>query len=174
MGWHAGPAAFISRTRITVFSGFTAPGVHSRCFNSTHIGIEMVGDYNAEPFDTGDGALVRDNAVFAMATLYRALGLSPADLKFHVDCKLDNHDCPGRNVVKGDMIGRVAMLLSGWHLPAQPAPPTPVASGVDVLALQTKLAALGFYKGGLDGDRGPKTNAALQDFAISTLTKEGK
>lgn len=124
LGWHAGPAAFISRTKITVFSGFTEPGVHSRCFNATHIGIEMVGDYNAEPFDTGDGALVRDNAVFALATLYRALGLSPADLKFHVDCKIDNHDCPGKNVNKSAMIGRVSEAMSKlFGVPDQVKPP---------------------------------------------------
>jgi hypothetical protein len=36
----------------------------------------MVGDYGSEEFNSGDGSLVRDNAVFAMAHLYRKLNLS--------------------------------------------------------------------------------------------------
>jgi hypothetical protein len=86
--------------------------VHSRCFNATHIGIEMVGDYSAEEFNSGDGAQVRDNAVFAMAHLYRALGLSPSGLVFHKECRRDNHDCPGRKVDKADMIRRVFDFLA--------------------------------------------------------------
>lgn len=124
-GWHQGPHLFISRNWINGFSSMLEPGVHSRCFNATHIGIEMVGDYNAEEFNSGDGALVRDNAVFALATLFKAIGVNPSTLLFHVDCKIDNHDCPGKNVHKGDMIGRVAMLMSGGTLPAQPAPLMP-------------------------------------------------
>src|SRR5262252_4880513 len=45
-GWHAGPHLFVSRNFINGFSDLSRPGVHSRCFNSTHIGIEMVGDYD--------------------------------------------------------------------------------------------------------------------------------
>src|SRR4051812_38980705 len=108
MGWHSGPHLFISRNYINGFANILLPGVHSRCFNATHIGIEMVGDYNAEEFDTGDGALVRDNAVFALAVLFRAIDVSPAKLVFHKECKADNHDCPGKNVNKGAMIGRVS------------------------------------------------------------------
>lgn len=119
LGWHAGPHLFISRHFINGFSDLSQPGVHSRCFNATHIGIEMVGDYNAEAFDSGDGALVRDQAVFALATLYRHFGLNPYDLKFHKECVVDQHDCPGKNVVKADVIARVTALM-GYP---QPAPP---------------------------------------------------
>lgn len=171
LGWHAGPAAFISRTKITVFSGFTEPGVHSRCFNATHIGIEMVGDYNAEPFDTGDGALVRDNAAFALATLYRALGLSPAGLKFHVDCKIDNHDCPGKNVSKGDVINRVisAMFVQGPLAEAKAsAPLLKPPDGDPVLrAAQAQLADLGYSAGTPDGLDGPRTQEAIRKFKIT-------
>lgn len=112
LGWHAGPHLFISRNFINGFSLLTAPGVHASCFNHDHIGIEMVGDYSTEPFETGDGALVRDNAVFALATLFHALGLDPhTALNFHHDCVADHHDCPGHNVSKPDMIARVAASM---------------------------------------------------------------
>lgn len=118
LGWHAGPHLFISRNFINGFSDLTRPGVHSRCFNATHIGIECVGDYSVEEWDFGDGEKVRDNAVFALATLYRALGLDPHGLVFHKECALDNHDCPGRKVIKSDVIARVTALWRG--LPPQP------------------------------------------------------
>lgn len=105
--WHAGPHLFISRNFINGFSNILKPGVHSRCFNATHIGIEMVGDYGSEEFNSGDGSLVRDNTVFAMAHLYRALKFKPSCLVFHKECRRDNHDCPGRKVDKAAMIRRV-------------------------------------------------------------------
>lgn len=123
LGWHAGPHLFISRNFINGFSDLTAPGVHSRCFNATHIGIEMVGDYAVEEFDSGDGAMVRDNAVFALATLYRALGLNPGALVFHKECAIDNHDCPGRKVVKADVVARVFAAMG--HAPAEGSPARP-------------------------------------------------
>jgi hypothetical protein len=133
LNWHAGPHLFISRNFINGFSNILAPGVHSRCFNATHIGIEMVGDYGSEPFDSGDGALVRDNAVFAMAHLYRALGLNPTGLVFHKECRKDNHDCPGRHVDKADMIRRVtdAIALLGTAGPPAAAPKIGTVSSRD-------------------------------------------
>lgn len=139
LGWHAGPHLFISRTKINGFSNLLAPGVHSRCWNSTHIGIEMVGDYNAEPFNTGDGAMVRDNAVFALAILYRKLGLDPNALVFHKECHLDNHDCPGHLVVKSEVISRVqAQIGLLTQLPTISVPPPPTAK-VDPAPIVTNI-----------------------------------
>lgn len=112
LGWHAGPAAFVSRSHITEFSGFLAPGVHSTCFNRTHLGIEMAGDFSTEAFSSGDGAMVRDTAVFALATLFKALKLDPHGLAFHKDCARDHHDCPGRFVSKPDVIARVVAAFA--------------------------------------------------------------
>lgn len=156
LGWHAGPHLFISRTRINGFSDLMKPGVHSRCFNATHIGIEMVGDYAAEEFDSGDGAMVRDNAVFAMATLCKALNLDPKFLTFHKECTRDNHDCPGRKVNKADVINRV---LAEMGKPAVPA-----ALVNDWKWSQAKLRAAGFYDGAIDGDPGPQTEKAVAMF----------
>lgn len=111
LGWHAGPHFFVSRNWINWFSNPLLPGVHSRCFNATRFGIEMVGDYNVEEFDSGDGALVRDNAVFLVACLNKRFGFDPGDLTFHVECRRDNHDCPGHKVVKSRFIDRVRMYM---------------------------------------------------------------
>jgi hypothetical protein len=105
--WHAGPHGFIDPTHIWGFSDLTLPGVHASCFNHESLGFEMVGDYSKEAFDTGPGAEVRDNAVFALAVVHKHLGIDPNTLHFHKECLRDHHDCPGKNVSKSDMITRV-------------------------------------------------------------------
>ena len=131
-GWHAGPHWFVSRNWINWFSNPLLPGVHSRCFNTTRFGIEMVGDYAKEEFNSGDGAMVRDNAVFLIAALNLKFNFDPEDLKFHVECKQDNHDCPGKKVVKADVISRVremmAALRSGPAISARPRLPAASSS----------------------------------------------
>lgn len=111
MGWHAGPHFFVSRSHVCGFSNPLQPGVHSTCFNRTHLGIEMAGDFSTEAFDSGDGALVRDTAAFALATLYHALGLDPHGLHFHRECVADHHACPGKHVQMGDMVARVVSAM---------------------------------------------------------------
>lgn len=172
LGWHAGPHLFISRNFINGFSDLTKPGVHSRCYNATHIGIEMVGDYSVEEFDSGDGAMVRDNAVFALATLFTVLNLDPVFLAFHKDCKRDNHDCPGRKVNKADVIQRVKLAMG------QRAPET-VVTGLPWLAdywqefpsprlawAQDSLNRLtvGAFPIPVDGIDGPKTRNSVRAF----------
>lgn len=132
MGWHGGPHLFISRDWINEFSNPLRRGTHSRCYNATHLGIEMVGDYNSEQFNSGDGAKVRDNAVFAMAVFCRKFGFNPdKDIVFHKDCKLDNHDCPGKLVTKVDIFARVKDEMArqgGQPVPQSgpvPIPPLP-------------------------------------------------
>lgn len=120
LGWHSGPHFFISRNFINWFSNPLLPGVHSRCWNRTHFGIEMVGDYATEPFNEGDGALVRDNAVFWIATLNLRFGFKAEDITFHKECKRDHHDCPGRNVVKADVIARVKKQMDQLSKAGQP------------------------------------------------------
>ena len=103
----------------------------------------MVGDYNSEDFDSGDGSLVRDNAVFALAHLYRALKLRPSGLVFHKECRRDNHDCPGRNVQKADVIQRVVDVmrtLDGGIEPPEPETGT-VASPDGTLNLRASAGA---------------------------------
>lgn len=112
--WHAGPHLFIDPDHIWGFTDLDVPGVHASCFNSKSIGIEMVGDYSVESFNTELGAEVRDNAVYALAVLHNKLGLEPSDyvygvhgLHFHLDCKRDQHACPGKHVNRDDIIDRV-------------------------------------------------------------------
>lgn len=133
MGWHAGPHGFISRNFINGFSQLNLPGVRASCFNAASIGLEMCGDFDSEPFDSGDGAMVRDNAVFAAAVLHNKLGWDPAHfvlgqsgLHFHRECARDNHACPGGLVHKPDVVARIQAEMARQKLPA-PAAAVPVA-----------------------------------------------
>lgn len=106
-GWHSGPQIFVAPDYIWVACDLTADGVHASCYNRVSIGVELVGDFSTEPFDIGDGAKVRDNAVACLAALHRVLRINPETLHFHKQCVRDRHDCPGKNISQPDMIARV-------------------------------------------------------------------
>ncbi|HLH13033.1 MAG TPA: N-acetylmuramoyl-L-alanine amidase [Methylovirgula sp.] len=124
--WHSGVHLFVAPNLIWNLCDLTSQGVSVSCWNHLTIGIEMIGDYATESFDSGPGAQVRDNAVAAMAILHRKLGLRPdryrlgvRGLHFHKECRRDHHDCPGRNVVKADVVARVLAKMNalGASLP---------------------------------------------------------
>lgn len=142
MGWHAGPHGFISRDFINGFSPLTAWGIHSTCFNKTHLGLEMVGDYEAggEAFDSGSGAMVCDNAVFAIAALMNKLGLNPEkDLVFHRDCTADHHACPGSSVNKGDIEARIRAMMTTLSEPPPPENTYTVVKGDDLYEIARRF-----------------------------------
>jgi len=110
-GWSAGPHLFVADDLIWVFTPLTVTGVHSPSWNGVAWGVEMVGDYNAEPFDPR----VRANAVAALATLHAALGLDPQTLRLHKEDPKTDHDCPGKNVAKADVIADITAALATHH-----------------------------------------------------------
>lgn len=105
--WSAGPHLFVDDRHIWVFTPLTVSGVHSPSWNSIALGLEMLGDYDKDLFDSGRGAAVRDNAVAAMAALSAVLGLDLAGMKLHREDPATTHVCPGKNVRKWDVIQRV-------------------------------------------------------------------
>ena len=125
-GWSAGPHLFIDDRQIWVFTPLTVSGVHSPCFNKVALGVEMLGNYDTEAFDTGRGRKVQTTTVAALATLHAVLGLDTATLKLHKEdaCTTHKH-CPGKNVKKAAVIQQLQTLLQqrhpGDHLPPPPA-----------------------------------------------------
>jgi len=107
-GWRAGPHLFIADDFIWIFSPLTAPGTHSPSFNSQSWGVEVVGDYDVESFSGG----VRSNTIAALATLHNRAGIDPASLKLHRDDPgTSHHGCPGRGIVRAEVIAEVMALL---------------------------------------------------------------
>lgn len=124
--WSAGPHLFIADDLIWVFTPLTTSGVHSPSWNGVSWGIEMVGEYEDEPFDVN----VRANTIEALAVLHACRGLDPGTIHFHKeDPKTTHKTCPGKNVVKADLIAAVQDRMAqgilgadtGDHLPDRPA-----------------------------------------------------
>lgn len=104
--WHAGPHWFVTPNPagLLAFTPSTIPGVHSPSWNSQSLGVEMVGDYQVEPFDPA----VQRNVVALLAELHLWLGLSPDTIRFHREDPGTTHkDCPGKNVNKAQLIAAV-------------------------------------------------------------------
>lgn len=124
-GWSGGPHYFIDDHCIWVFNPLTHPGVHSPSWNKVAIGIEMLGEYNVEPFTSGRGNLVRRNAVVAIAALSRKLGFKSDAWKFHMDDPKTDHDCPGTmarkdraNLVRDIQVEMNGLTTKPWQFPA--------------------------------------------------------
>ena len=113
--WSAGPHLFIDDKQIWVFTALTVSGVHSPSWNKIALGVEMLGDYESESFSHGRGLAVRRNAVSAMATISAVLGLDPQGMRLHWEDPLTTHKCPGKYVLKDEVIAEVAELTAQRH-----------------------------------------------------------
>jgi len=117
--WSAGPHLFVTPKGILVFSPLTGPGVHSPAWNSISWGIETVGEFQTEPFI----GPIKDNLVAALAILHSAAGLQPLPyergvrgLHFHKeDPKTTHKTCPGKNMVKADLVKAVQAEIVRRH-----------------------------------------------------------
>jgi peptidoglycan hydrolase-like protein with peptidoglycan-binding domain len=117
--WSAGPHLFVADDLIWVFTPLTTSGVHSPSWNAISWGVEMVGEYDEEPF----GEQVRNNTIAALASLHAKLGFDPRGLRFHKeDPKTTHRDCPGKYVSKSDIIARVTDRVPIPHAGEHPPP----------------------------------------------------
>lgn len=123
MGWSGAPHFFIDDRPdgIIVFQRLDRKGVHAVSFNRNSWGMEMLGDYDSEPFNTGRGAAVRDNAMQALAAICKRLEVPAAGIRFHRDDPKTSKSCPGRLVTKQDVVARVSALLAA-DVPADSSP----------------------------------------------------
>lgn len=113
--WSAGPHLFVDDRQIWVFTPLTVSGIHSPSWNKVALGVEMLGDYEKEAFDSGRGLKVRKNAVAALATLCAVLGFESQTLRLHREDPLTTHACPGKNVRKLEVIQEVQDLILTRH-----------------------------------------------------------
>jgi hypothetical protein len=96
LGWHAGPHLFVDDHQIWVFSDLRHPGVHTPSWNSESFGVEMLGDFDTEDFNSGRGLAVQKNAIAAIAVLSHYAGIDSHTMKDHrEDPETTHRDCPG-------------------------------------------------------------------------------
>jgi hypothetical protein len=118
-GWSAGPHLFVADDGIGVFTPLTGHGTHTPSWNAISWGVETVGEFETEAFD----GPVRDNLISALASLHSAMGLNPADYKLGVrglhfhkeDIRTTHQSCPGRNMVKSELVAAVVAKLAEMH-----------------------------------------------------------
>ena len=67
---------------------------------------------------------MRRNAVAALASLHAVLGLDPITLRLHKEDTCTKHNCPGKHVVKTDVIKDIQALLKERHGGDHVAPKT--------------------------------------------------
>lgn len=120
--WHAGPHLFVDQDFIWGFTPMTSAGVHSPSWNDRAIGMEIVGNMDVEQFRLPQRQLV----VGALGLLHKKMGWDPAKyirgvsgLHFHKeDPKTDHHNCPGKNVIKPQLLKDVQNYMLNGTLPA--------------------------------------------------------
>lgn len=100
--WDAGPHLFIvsgspnaADDGIWQMTPLNMVGVHAGVCNSTNWGIEVVGDYDDEPWDAATRALVVGAA--AELAKWRGIIISPDTVKGHRDCNSPK-SCPGKAI----------------------------------------------------------------------------
>jgi len=125
MKWPAGPHLFVDDKQIWVFTPLTVSGTHSPSWNKLALGMEMLGDYDKEAFDSGRGLKVRKNTVPALATLSAILGIDPHTMRLHREDPLTTHACPGKNVRKLEVIQEVQDLIVERHAGEHSLKPVP-------------------------------------------------
>jgi hypothetical protein len=101
-GWSSGPHLFIDDDQIFGMCDFRRKGVHAVSFNSSSIGIEVLGDYDVEDPRSGRGLACWKNAAAASRVLLDWLGLEATDktVHFHRDDPKTTKTCPGKKVKK--------------------------------------------------------------------------
>lgn len=119
LGWHSGPHLVVCPDYIWNLCDLEQDGVSVSCWNHLTIGIEMLGSYEVggDDWGTGAGAKVRDNAIFALATLNHKLGWSADLLHLHRECVQDHHACPGSKVDKPDTVARIKAAMMTMATP---------------------------------------------------------
>jgi hypothetical protein len=112
MGWKGGPHFFVDQNGVWAFNPINKKGTHSPSWNATAIGVEMLGDYNVESFNSGDGQKIQSNALKLMADLHTFFELDPSTMKIHKEDPKTTHDCPGKNVIKSDFVKAFSALMN--------------------------------------------------------------
>lgn len=128
--WDAGPHLFIcvgapnpEDDGIWQMTPLNMVGIHAGVCNPTTWGIEVVGDYDNQPWSDGTRQLV----VGAIAALmeWRRLSVTPNSLKGHRDCNSPK-SCPGKAINMA--------VVRQWVLDAMSQPPALVTTQSPIIA----------------------------------------
>jgi hypothetical protein len=115
-GWRSGPHLFIDQNGVWVFSPLVKFGTHSPSWNRVSWGVEQLGDYTKENYNSGPGEKIRDNAIGALAILSVAGNLKAQTLHFHLeDPKTTHKSCPGPSCDKAAVSEKLKNAIKFWQ-----------------------------------------------------------
>ena len=118
-GWSAGPHLFIAEDGIWLFSPMRSDGIHAGSLNHRSIGMEVVGDYDAEVWS----GMTKTNALGAISTLIKGLGIVQSDIYFHRD--VAQKSCPGWAITKAWLFAELGLAGATTSGPAGFSAPLP-------------------------------------------------
>ena len=110
LGWSRGPHLFLDEDQIFGMSPLTERGIHAKSFNSSYIGIEVLGNYDSESPNSGRGLKCWQNAIEVVAILQKR----HPNLKIingHRDDSRTSKTCPGKLVDLDEFRSQVARRL---------------------------------------------------------------
>ncbi len=115
-GWRSGPHLFVDQNGIWVFSPLEKRGTHSPSWNNRAWGIEQLGNFINEAYDSGPGQKIQDNALAALAILSLARNLEVETLHFHLEDPLTDHrNCPGAFCDKDQVKLKLKAEIEKWR-----------------------------------------------------------
>jgi hypothetical protein len=129
-GWDRGPHFFPDDSRVWGLTPPSVQGIHAVSFNRTHLGIEVLGDYDGrDNATTGRGRACWQTAFWTIAELLRWLGLPPGKntINFHRDDPKTSKTCPGTSISHAWVLAGVRAAMDLAQTPPPP-PSTPVGT----------------------------------------------
>lgn len=102
LGWRTGPHLFVAEDGIWLFSPMNTMGTHAGVGNANSIGIEIVGDYDAQKWE-GE---TKKNAIGVIKVLSKHLDINNEMIKFHND--YSTKSCPGHAITKEWLFNELA------------------------------------------------------------------
>jgi hypothetical protein len=134
-GWSAGPHFFTDENEIFGMTPPNIKGVHAVSFNSSTIGIEVLGDYDVEFHDSGRGLACWKTAAIATAKILHWLNIEPTygSVLFHRDDPRTSKSCPGTRVSKSWVLDLIRAANS-------------TATALDVKAVHNPVNEIQFVK----------------------------
>jgi len=113
-GWNSGPHLFIDEDQIFGMCDLHEYGIHAKSFNSSAIGIEVLGNYDQEDPFSGRGLACWKNAAITTRMLLDWLDLkaSGETVLFHRNDPKTSKTCPGKKVQKDWVLSFIQQTLT--------------------------------------------------------------
>ena len=94
-GWASGPHIFIDDHRVMLMTPLDEKGIHATSFNSSRIGVEVLGNYDVENPKSGRGLKCWTLAMEVVRILAEENGFPPLKYNFHRHDPRTSKTCPG-------------------------------------------------------------------------------